>query len=317
MLIAPKRFQSRYPRAQLLFLMSGAPHDQDPFEVDDPTQPFSRQKIEDLRRAAEHRRATAASIDPELRGDEYVVSSDPDMDRTLEQLDDGSDEQWLEVSGRFICVSLQAFDDICLGRKRPAGMVTSADASLAQGEIGWDPLDGSDGAMEWSVVAGSRRKRLFALVTISIALVLAVWGGLRLSSDDVATTGEPDWSEQSTRVDPVPAQDDHRPSTSPDPVVDQEPALDPPPTGEDARNADPACAHRRKQAHNAKQRGDWTRLEELARRKGCWSRPDLALALQMEALFELERHEDCVRIGANSKSEDIQIWVSNCRRASQ
>src|SRR5690606_9311031 len=79
---------------------NGAMRDLDPVEVEDPTQPFSRAKIDSLRRKA--------------------------------------DGEWVEVSGRRFRVSLEALSHIgCNGT--PEGMIGSADTAAVHGEIGGPP----------------------------------------------------------------------------------------------------------------------------------------------------------------------------------
>lgn len=298
----------------------------DLFEVDDPTQPFSRTRIDELRRAAEQRLAAVAA--------EAAAKTEAcaDLDRTLENLDlAAGDGEWFEVDGHRIRVSLEAFDDICLGRK-PDNLVSSADSSLVFGEIGWDPLLESDGAMEWSIEhRRSRRKWVLVFLVAPIVVALAVWAGLHGRPADQPTANSAiEFPQRPTRVESVPVRPtgesmDARPQEPPvtPPLADdQPPAAEPipddelqPASREDEPRSEDGCSQRRKQASDALRHGQWTQLDKLAQRTGCWPRTDRALALRMRALFELERFQECVKLGARSKSREIQQWVNNCQRA--
>ncbi len=82
-----------------------------------------------------------------------------------------------------------------------------------------------------------------------------------------------------------------------------------------ARHRSAKCESQRERADEALRVGRWEELERLALDSACWRRPSVAVGLRMRALFELDRHHECIELGAKSESKEIEKWASNCGRA--
>ncbi|PRQ04779.1 hypothetical protein [Enhygromyxa salina] len=75
------------------------------------------------------------------------------------------------------------------------------------------------------------------------------------------------------------------------------------------------CATQREHADDALRKGEWDRLEELSRESKCWRPSRKAKVLRMNALFELGRTDECVRVGAGSSHPEIKKWMRLCTRS--
>ena len=74
----------------------------------------------------------------------------------------------------------------------------------------------------------------------------------------------------------------------------------------------PHCATQRERADVALRDGEWRELNELSRETKCWSPRRKARALRMNALFELGRYDECIRVGNGSNHPDIKKWTTPC-----
>ncbi|NJK31064.1 MAG: hypothetical protein HC927_00880 [Deltaproteobacteria bacterium] len=87
------------------------------------------------------------------------------------------------------------------------------------------------------------------------------------------------------------------------------------PKRELAESKSDECAALRDQAKAARNKGNWKQLLQLTERRSCWARASEAKALRMQALFELDRHQECITLGGGDKSREVSKWVTICQRA--
>lgn len=320
-------------------MVSNAPHNPadvpTDVEVDEPTLPYSRAKIDRLRHGARPR-PQEQRVDAErpdithlsTRGPLTVVSEHAD-----EIAHDQSMQGWFGSDGRWVRICLDSFAHFGFSGA-PPGMIGAVDASFLSGTIG------DEGST--SLVPGPQRLeqltapqpivrrhewKLAVLVASALALALAAWV---LTRNDVGTRQAMTGDAQQVRSD-VPSQSSDRPSEAPSEIPIELPiekpseeSVDPASETEIAAHeqthAKPkprkdigACDKHRKLAADAKAGGDWARLLELAQRRSCWSRAS-AVALQMEALFELGRYHECFALGSKyAEKKEIQTWRSTCQ----
>ncbi len=201
-------------------------------------------------------------------------------------------------------------------------------AMLGLGVGAWRWAAVRDGAAPAVVDAG-------AVATPSVEVADDVDGGR--SADAVATSASavassPDPAADSgTAAAAVPAPDPAAvpspdPRALPDdpaiaPSIDPDPAAAPtepvtakpavrPVTTADSRE----CDEHRAAAKKSRIAGDWSAVLANVRTRSCWSgshRGD-ALELQLNALFELQRLGECVKIGAKARTEVTQQLTSKC-----
>lgn len=209
-----------------------------------------------------------------------------------------------------IRVSLAAFTDMG-ARGTPPGMIGSAKVRAIHGEI----LDGVKLAGPRArLLELTRRPLRRSVVAVAVVALItaAAWSGIRRvppASGQLALAApqlEPDRVTIPTRPTPV------RPA--PHAPVLSSLAADSRPQPRPAHQSQ-ACIEHRARAESARKAGEWAELEQLARQRRCWSPQRVALALQMRALFELDRYRECVDLGANSTTQEIQQWSRTCARA--
>jgi hypothetical protein len=298
-------------------MLSRAPNKSGSFEVDEPTQKFSRVAIERMRRVAE------------LDDDGGGVSV----------------EEWFELDGRRLRVSLESFAHFGLAGT-PLGMVGAVHSCFVSGGIGGEEFASAGPRLHGPGVnsapvpapaaAGThspwgRHKRVWTvLAASSLAVALATWLLTRTSATQVAASNDVTTPTRAVTpgsrpvlpVNPDVGPLEPEPAAAPEPAVDEanevvvdEDAL---PSNVQPRKAladSDVCIEHRNSATRAKERGNWKMLEELAKRRKCWGLANEAKALQMQALFELGRFEECIELGARGGSREMQKWVNNCRRA--
>jgi len=256
--------------------------DLDELEIEDPTQPFTRARIDSLRRRA--------------------------------------DEEWVEVSGRRFRVSLEALSHIG-GNGTPEGMIGSADTAFVHGEIGGEPPE-LDEAVEWLTAARRSRRKIGLALAVASVLGLVAWAWptseqtgesvqpiIRVESVPVRPV-EADFVVVSPSTSTTPEVDGNRES-SPRPTSTRDKSR----LRDRGDKQEAGCELRRRRARQALRDGDWVRLEKLARQSSCWPRACEAAGLQMKALLELDRYRECVRIGKTCKSEETTKWLNICERA--
>jgi hypothetical protein len=322
-------------------MVSTAPHNPTHVEIDEPTQPYSRMEIDRLRKVAKldsspPQKQRLDAEPPEVtqvstRGMLTVVPDDAD-----EGAGDQGMEGWFELEGRWVHVCVRAFEHFgCSGA--PPGMIGAVDANFMSGMI---DREGSTafppGPQRFAVERAPRPKlepnesppfsrrhkwKLWVLLTSPLALALAAW----VFTFSPAGSVQPMARDAEQVNADVPGQPTKEPIEEPIelpldvPVIpatelDEVPSPDEPPRDPKPRKDFGACVEHRKSAKDAKDNGDWARLLELAqRRRNCWSRVS-ANALQMEALFELGRYDECVQLGIQDGSKkEIRKWRNTCQ----
>lgn len=338
-------------------MVSEAPHNQDLFEVDEPTHPFSRVEIDRLRQIADLEPLPAqaegrGAENPELtdmsaRSPLAVVPSLITVSERPSNDGDRDKEEWFELDGRWLRVSLESFSHFGLSGA-PPGMVGSVDASFVSGTINGQacaplhPLprltevyqapapEPEPEPAKSSPSSRARKRGLWAVLVASpLVLALAAWVFTRIG---VASEQPMDQD-----AEPVSIEAPDGPTEGPTATVVAPPIPSPEPEAGDDETGDiifaeddeksrkrkpskdradsDACVEHRKLATRAEAGGKWAQLEELAQRRKCWPRSSEAKALQMRALFELERFAQCVEMGAQGGPKEIHKWVSNCQRA--
>jgi hypothetical protein len=336
-------------------MMIKAPHEHGLFEVDEPTQPYSRVELDRLRRIAELE-------SPPVQGSEFDATIPeitqvsprsplvvvPRAETTSEGASDDGDQQdleeWFELEGRLLRVSLQSFAHFGFSGA-PPGMLGAVDADFMSGAI---TVNGEECTPIYRVAhltevnrppaaepeltksqrSSRRRKRglWVVVVTAPLALALAAWFVVRTlvpreqpMNQDVVPV-ETSVPEQRTGEPATPVTEPDIPSGEPEPPVGEtgDVILDDKETSEAKPKSlvqSDACVERRELAAHAYRDGDWALLEELTRRRHCWSRTNEAKELRMRALWELERFSDCVKLGAHGGSKEMQKWLRNCKSA--
>ncbi len=323
----------------------------EPVDVDEPTQPYHRSEIERLRRAAGLAVDPTTGAKPPSTDDGSVrLSPPPAAEVSPANQPTDEDDEWFELGGQRRHISLAAFTDIG-SAGTPAGMRTSGEANLLSGEIGpARPCEANiDGSVELvdalelvdddesPTLVRTRRRgswRLLGGAGLLVPLVaLGLWIGLRGApdaSDAPQPPTHPREAEPSeARSEPLPELVD----APLEPAPEREAAPDPvhsdagPPESdarddsasstEDRRNDSrgPACAKLRKQADQALAAGEWRKLESLTAQRRCWQRSGEHKPLRMQALFELERYQECVDLGRHDKAREVKKWAAICQRA--
>lgn len=336
-------------------MVSEAPHNHDLFEVDEPTHPFSRGEIDRLRRMAdlepfpEHAQGPDAE-NPEIanlstRSPLAVVPSVETMSERPSNDGARGEEEWFELDGRWLRVSLQSFAHFGLNGA-PPGMIGSVDASFISGAINWqdgapfralprltevyvapEPEPEPEPAKSQPSSRLDKRWRWVGLVASLVGLVLLVaWIFPRAGVEpeqprilDVRPTpvADPPAASPPATIADLPKPDSESEEAEDDTgeillVLDEEPRKE---KSRKSPAQSDACVEHRKLATRAHEGGKWVLLEELTQRRNCWARTSEAKALQMRALFELERFRECVQLGAQGGSKEVEKWVSNCQRA--
>lgn len=75
-----------------------------------------------------------------------------------------------------------------------------------------------------------------------------------------------------------------------------------------------ACASVRDQADHAAETFEWDDVLRLTKQRECWRSRNERVALEVEALVELERFDRCVKVGRNHPSPKVQNWVKLCEK---
>ena len=75
------------------------------------------------------------------------------------------------------------------------------------------------------------------------------------------------------------------------------------------------CASERSFADNAKSMGDWALLEKHTRSSKCWKDKNRHRALRMDALFQLGRLRECVKLGGTSRNKVVKSKRDRCKEA--
>lgn len=274
-------------------------------EVDEPTQPFSRADIQRLREEAQRRQ------------DVY------------------EDEEWFELDGRRLRVSLAAFEYICLGTP-PPGMIGAADASFACGAIvddrvsalprpvppspEADPPAPQEVTLSRELKVLSRDRKRIWVIALGLAAVVAsaTWAFVDTAwkvqaRGEASTEALKTVNRGVTKEPPTPIVSPEPPSVEVEPPKADEPNRGVP--SDKPASQTRACIERRDRAENARRNGDYELLEQVAGHHKCWTPESKAKELQMQALFELGRFDDCIRMGAKGGSKGMKKWASTCQRA--
>lgn len=312
------------------------------FEVDEPTQPFSRPEIDRLRQVAKAEAGARAETSQSCA----ASAMGSDAAELVPALTEQSPER---PAGAFE-VSLAAFDHIGYGGA-PDGMIGSVDAPGIAGEIGgharraptFSPpppdslhpdlhpdldLEEASDDLAW-LRRARRRKWATALGTVAL-LGLGLWvmitDGAREQPPAVAVEPTPSGLAQAPELGPDQAQAKPPPELK---TPDAEAAKTEAPAAGRRTKAKPrsrrrgkaqehlraACLEHRRTAAEVERRGYWAQLDALAQREACWRNSNQALGLRLRALFELERYDECVKLGANNRSKEVAKWANNCQRA--
>jgi hypothetical protein len=330
-------------------MVSEAPRNHDLFEVDEPTQPFSRGEIDRLRRIAALEPAPAQAQEPDAEIPDLTEVSTPSPLAVVLGAGQAA-EEWFELEGRWLRVSLESFAHFGMSGT-PPGMLGSEFACFVSGTIG-DPRESSpihrmprltevyEAASpepdpepepeELQFSSPSRKRSLWAVLIASpLGLALVAWifahggdGPEQPMSQDVAPpvvvpvanqgTAEPTAPVAAPIVDEPESSGDGETGGEVVPIVDKKPGKRKAPKG---LAQSPACVEHRKTAQRALDDGKWELLLDLTQNRSCWARASEAKALKMRALFELEQFQECVRLGTQGGSKEIQKWLSNCQRA--
>jgi hypothetical protein len=329
-------------------MMAEAPDTFDPTEVDEPTQPYSRKEIELLRRGI--RPSTLVGVgDGTVRIAVVAPPVEPDEVGVHE-----TDEEWCEIAGRRIRVSLAALEHIGLAGG-PPGMITCRQSTWISGEIRRDDDAPSTSTARFTTIhavveSGAAeieptaqvesipqdfieyehpgRRRVLWMVGAAMALALAFatrgWFTNRgqVEGDGIVEQAKP----TNVEPDPLPTVGPDGPS---DMIGEAPPPPEPPPAppvdperrpksqGKPSKPNTPACVAHRSEADAALHEGDWVKLETLAKQPKCWPKRAQAKALLMRALFEQERFEECIELSKNDSSKEVAKWQKNCSRALQ
>ena len=99
---------------------------------------------------------------------------------------------------------------------------------------------------------------------------------------------------------------------------DGETGADSPQTPRLPRHKTAECRRIRAEAAAAERAWKWTEVVRLARKRSCWQRSNDARLLEVTALQELRRWDECTRVGEKGTGRKIKSIVEFCRkRASQ
>jgi hypothetical protein len=78
------------------------------------------------------------------------------------------------------------------------------------------------------------------------------------------------------------------------------------------RSKTPHCENQRDRANQAKLDGKWDQLDDLSRETKCWSPRSEAKLLRMEALFQRDRLDECMKIATSSNHPEFLKWRKLC-----
>ncbi len=104
-------------------------------------------------------------------------------------------------------------------------------------------------------------------------------------------------------------------STGSEPAPEPEPKPEPPPLATTPVHEQPACVQTRSDAAAALKAGQWTRADKLAKQAKCWPDTIARLRIRVQALAQVERYDECVKVGEYLEDKEIKRWVNICRRA--
>lgn len=318
----------------------------DPFEVDEPTHPFTRAEINRLReQSSDLADISEQAQEPDDESPAIIQSAGPTAGIGDDPPPRGED--WFQLEGRWLRVSLEPFANFGMNGT-PPGMIGCAEVCFVSGTInGPDSVPTQplprltevyqvappEPVQEWEepLQDGLRpSKRVWGALGVigSLAVVLGVWGVIRPSEEPeqptvaqgevVEKTEEPELREESVPPTPEPVEPVLPEPTTPDkeePVVDVADVSKKKTPKSSNPSSTPECVSHRESAMQARQNGEWEQLEKLAQRRECWRSKSEAKALRMQALFQLERFRQCVGLGGNDNAKEVQQWVSTCQRA--
>lgn len=90
------------------------------------------------------------------------------------------------------------------------------------------------------------------------------------------------------------------------------PSVTPPENGSMAD--DEACVRMRREAEHARQAYDWHGILRHTDKAECWPSSATRRKLRVKAYMELNRFEDCVRLGKDSADSEVVGWVRTCNK---
>ncbi len=77
---------------------------------------------------------------------------------------------------------------------------------------------------------------------------------------------------------------------------------------------DEACVRTRREAENMRQAHEWHGVLRLTDKAECWPSKATRLKLRVKANMELNRFEECVRLGKDSGDSEVVGWVRVCSK---
>lgn len=314
--------------------MNGAQHPSDPLAIVEHTQPFSIPEIEEMQRAHEAQPGageTPPSGDP--NDQDWFQLAGRWVRISLEALDHighsgGPANMIGSANGSFIFGEVGGEPNTPRGPlSRLTGVHPSADPEPAPPHNPADDELLADDALVFDWVARRRRRKWALSLVSSAALGLGSWALLTWQRGQRQNPNEgPDPTPITISAAPLREYPDSDVETLKRAKAEAMKAKKDQAARANAKagrstqaratpHLDRDCVNHRQDAEAAQREGDWAKLELLSQRANCWRSPAQPRGLRLRALFELERYQECVELGADSNSKEVNKWVNNCQRA--
>ena len=225
--------------------------------------------------------------------------------------------------------SLEAFAHIGYGGT-PPGMITSGWSNTATGQIGGGEVteDKEDTPLSGSGRVGAAPKVGVAALLVCVgALGFVLYMRMKGDAPTPTTATEPERiivaPPPTSELEQVPSvasaaarESGHEVAQSAEPDSRKRKTK-----SERARKpSEPrqSCKVTVEEAERAGRRGRWDDTERLTRQfPQCWNSTLERKKLRMRALFELDRFEECIKLGRGSSNATIERLANGCREASR
>jgi hypothetical protein len=126
---------------------------------------------------------------------------------------------------------------------------------------------------------------------------------------------EPEPAEHPEPTDP-PAVEERAPQVEPEPPrKGGKPRKDKPRApGPGPEVGEPPCTDVAAEATMAIRSRQWSRVLKLTKSSRCWDDDVTRNSLRINALFELERYDECVKLGETVAHPEVRRWAKRCEQ---